>query len=85
MICTSIKYQIEKTFEYFSLARDEEIDLNCEEDFLFTWDYAMILKKSGPKLEAYVLKVSKIIEKVRNFRNRLFHRGQVLEDDFEIK
>ncbi|KKN37086.1 hypothetical protein LCGC14_0767000 [marine sediment metagenome] len=80
----SIKYQIEKTFEYFSTIR-EEIDLNCEDDFLFTWDYDMILKKPGSKLEGYELKVSKIIEKVRNFRNRLFHRGQVLEDDFEIK
>lgn len=81
----SIKYQIKKTFEYFSLVRDEEIDLDCEVDFLFTWDYAMILKKPKPKLESYELKVSEIIEKVRNFRNRLFHRGQVLEDDFEIK
>ncbi len=81
----SIKYQIEKTIEFFSPVRNEEIDLECEDDFLYTWDYDMILKKPGPRLEGYELKVSEIIEKVRNFRNRLFHRGQVLEDDFEIK
>lgn len=81
----SIKYQIEKTFEYFSPLRGEEIELDSNDDFLFTWDYSMILKKPGPRLEGYELKVSEIIDKVRNFRNRLFHRGQVLEDNFEIK
>jgi len=80
----SIKYQIEKTFEYFSPVRDEEIELDSEDDFLYTWDYDMILKNPGPKLEAYELKVCEIIEKVRKFRNHLFHRGQVLEEDFEI-
>lgn len=80
----SIKYQIEKTFEYFKSEKDEEIDLDYMDDFLFTWDYDMILKKPGPGLNGYIMKVSDIIEKVRNFRNRLFHQGKVLEGDFEI-
>ena len=45
----------------------------------------MILRKPGSVLNGYSLKVSEIIKKVMGFRNRLFHRGQVLENDFEIE
>ena len=76
----SILLQIEKTFNFFT----QNIGDEDEEDFLYSWDYEMILRKPGPILDGYGLKVSEIIKKVRNFRNGLFHRGEVIEDDFEI-
>ena len=75
-----ILLQIEKTFNFFT----QNIGDEDEEDFLYSWDYEMILRKPGPILDGYGFKVSEIIKKVRIFRNGLFHRGEVIVDDFEI-
>lgn len=76
----SIRLLWEKVFTFF--AESSKGENEC--DFLFTLDNEMILRKPGPVLEGYSIKIRDIIMRVKKFRNNLFHEGEVSEDIFEI-